>query len=45
MKDGVEQLQWRSGASQLVLRQMKVVHGGRYIAVTQQALDGMDVHT
>ena len=42
---GVEQLQRRSGASQLVLRQMEIAHGGRHMAVPHQTLDGMNIHT
>lgn len=28
-----------------MVRQVKVAHGGGYMAMTQQALNGMDIHT
>jgi len=43
-QDGVEQLQRRSGAGQLVLRQVEIAHGGRDMAMAEQPLDGMDIY-
>ena len=40
----VEQFQWRSGAGQATLRQMEIAQGGRDVTMTQQALDGVEVH-
>lgn len=42
---GVEQLQRRSGAGQLVVRQVKIAHGGRYVPMSEQALNGVDIGT
>ncbi len=39
----VEQLQWRRGAGERLPRQVEIAHGGRYVAMAEQALNGVDV--
>ena len=40
---GIEQFERRGGAGQAVPRQMQVAHGGAEVAMTEQALDGVQV--